>query len=1044
MPLQNWLLTACVTDKTDKTAYKILNLQLMPVCKYLLILTVLLSCFCNSQLIAQHFPVLNFKTISEKNGLSSNEVNSIAQDNNGMMWIGTSNGLNRFDGSKIKCFFANTVDSGTLYSNLVTQLVNHKTGDMLVLGPNSLQQLQPGKEVFASINLNLTRPFVFKKADETIVRDDVKGLFRFSDAGLKRLQEPFRPFRQWGVTFKTYLSLCTDRAGNYWGSIANRVFKLDPVSKKSLVEFTLGQDMNIQDMYFDNKGRCWIATWGKGIFLLDLLTGSTRQFPLSVKDIVAFNFNSWTFNGKKYIIVCSDAHYSLILIDEETLAYKSYLSESNTTLVLRSFVDRDNNLWLATNNGAKVVSAAPPLYEIIPIIYKNKNNLPENENSGVYAIKEVSNGFWISKRYNGGIYQYDKNWQLKNFRKNLINPETDRYRKISATTEAFDFMPLHNKVYISTESGLVVMDTASGKTTLLYPDDDSLHPRLRNFSVKNDSLWWIRSFRKGIYLFNNQQNRFKKLYSLRSTAGDYLNANYVLQTAKKQVYASSFEGLFRLNEIKDDFEKLNPGNLPSPVITGMAEDKNGLLWLCTQNGLAAYNPSTGKLSRTFPEYAEMGSCTRVAIDPFNNVWFNCQQGYWCWVQQQQRMIKFGYNMGLPDNRAEAGFAAGNNEIVYGGAMDALVKFFPANIIQYSVKARSIITDILADGKRLTAMALNDSTEQVDIAAGSHAVNISFSVTEYSTPDQYRLFYRLDEEKNWILAHNGIIGFNNLAHGNYSIELKGQNPLTGNYSSPYFLNISVLPKWYETWAFKISLLALAAGLIYFFYRMRINAIRKNSLVKQRITETEMQALRAQMNPHFIFNSLNSIENFIMQNEKRLASDYLNKFSRLIRGILDSSKNEMVPFEKDMEVLKLYVELEQLRFNNKFTYSTSIDEELLNKNVRVPTLLLQPYVENAIIHGFSRIKKTGLQLEITAAVKENYIHYTVEDNGAGRAKAAAYNEENRPDHKSVGLQITEERLRHINGNGSSDPVHFTDLYDAEGKPAGTRVEIKLKIT
>ncbi len=236
---------------------------------------------------------------------------------------------------------------------------------------------------------------------------------------------------------------------------------------------------------------------------------------------------------------------------------------------------------------------------------------------------------------------------------------------------------------------------------------------------------------------------------------------------------------------------------------------------------------------------------------------------------------------------------------------------------------------------------------------------------------------------------------------------------------------------------VGMLLLLAG-IWYYQRQQRNKVK----IQKIKAELENQVLRLQMNPHFIFNSLNSIENFIMQNEKRLASDYLNKFARLIRMILDSSRNEVVPVTKDMEALQLYIDLEQLRFNNRFSYKTIVDPALINGDYRVPSLLIQPYVENAIVHGLAHSEEKGLTLTVIATLEDEKIKYTVQDNGIGRNKAAAYNQHNKPYHKSVGLKITEERInifnKHPEGNGF---VHFTDLTDAQNQPVGTKVEIML---
>ena len=206
---------------------------------------------------------------------------------------------------------------------------------------------------------------------------------------------------------------------------------------------------------------------------------------------------------------------------------------------------------------------------------------------------------------------------------------------------------------------------------------------------------------------------------------------------------------------------------------------------------------------------------------------------------------------------------------------------------------------------------------------------------------------------------------------------------------------------------------------------------------------MQALRAQMNPHFIFNSLTSIESFIMTNERRLASDYLGKFARLIRMILNSSRNELVLLSKDMEALRLYVDLEQLRFDNKFSYRTEIDPLLLDGDYHVPPLLIQPYVENAIIHGIRYSDRKDLFVCVKVYVEDDHIHFTIRDNGIGRRRAGELNRLNRPNNKSIGLSITEDRI-HIfsQQQRSSGSVRITDLPEIEGQAAGTQVDVIIK--
>lgn len=237
----------------------------------------------------------------------------------------------------------------------------------------------------------------------------------------------------------------------------------------------------------------------------------------------------------------------------------------------------------------------------------------------------------------------------------------------------------------------------------------------------------------------------------------------------------------------------------------------------------------------------------------------------------------------------------------------------------------------------------------------------------------------------------------------------------------------------------SIFLLAATSIFFYQRNR-----RQKMQAQKIkAELQMQVLRSQMNPHFIFNSLNGIEYFILQNDKRHASVYLNKFASLIRIILINSRKDVVAFADDLQSIKLYIDLELLRFNHNFCYVTDIDQALLDNDYRVPPLLIQPFVENAIIHGFAYSDKKNLQLKISAIHRSEYIMYTIEDNGVGRRESAVYNALNKPNHTSLGLQITQQRISIFNEQHHAESsVNIEDLYDGKQQPAGTRVTVKIK--
>jgi tetratricopeptide (TPR) repeat protein len=213
------------------------------------------------------------------------------------------------------------------------------------------------------------------------------------------------------------------------------------------------------------------------------------------------------------------------------------------------------------------------------------------------------------------------------------------------------------------------------------------------------------------------------------------------------------------------------------------------------------------------------------------------------------------------------------------------------------------------------------------------------------------------------------------------------------------------------------------------------------LQQQATELEMQALRAQMNPHFIFNCLSSINRFILKNESETASDYLTKFSRLIRMVLNNSKNTLIILEDELEMLRLYLDLERLRFKNSFDYSISFHNHFDISSIFIPPLLLQPFAENAIWHGLMQKEGQGM-LEIAFELENNVLNCYITDNGVGRKKAEALKSRSAEKQKSMGMQITAGRLALLNKDTEQTTFSVEDLVDTEGHAAGTRVTLKIR--
>jgi hypothetical protein len=224
-------------------------------------------------------------------------------------------------------------------------------------------------------------------------------------------------------------------------------------------------------------------------------------------------------------------------------------------------------------------------------------------------------------------------------------------------------------------------------------------------------------------------------------------------------------------------------------------------------------------------------------------------------------------------------------------------------------------------------------------------------------------------------------------------------------------------------------------------------QKHTELQHRATELEMQALRAQMNPHFIFNCLSSINRFILKNETEAASDYLTRFSRLIRMVLINSQKPTIPLEDEMEMLGLYLDMERLRFKNSFDFKITYNNITQADSIFLPPLLLQPFCENAIWHGLMHLnniqgEKRRAELNISISMEEGSLKCVISDNGIGRKKAAEIKSKSAEKEKSLGLKITTDRLALLNKNQHIDTFYeMHDLYDEEGNAAGTKVIIRI---
>ena len=295
--------------------------------------------------------------------------------------------------------------------------------------------------------------------------------------------------------------------------------------------------------------------------------------------------------------------------------------------------------------------------------------------------------------------------------------------------------------------------------------------------------------------------------------------------------------------------------------------------------------------------------------------------------------------------------------------------------------------------------------------------------------------------DWQAAGNkGIATFNSLAPGDYEFLYYGVSAL-GAYSKPKSIRIHVSAPVWERPAYQLAAISLIAFTTFVIVKKRIRNIRKEADLHQRIAETEMMALRAQINPHFIFNALNSIKGTILGGDEYEAAKYLDKFSKLIRMVLEYSRQRQITLAQEVEYLQLYLEIESFRFEG-LEYEINCDKSLNLHDVQLPAMLIQPFIENAIKHGLQH-KQGRKELKVNIRLRsQSELEVAVYDNGIGRKRSAEINSFRNDKPASHGMEITGSRLKILNLK-SENNINFTDHSDENGNATGTTVRILINL-
>jgi len=437
-------------------------------------------------------------------------------------------------------------------------------------------------------------------------------------------------------------------------------------------------------------------------------------------------------------------------------------------------------------------------------------------------------------------------------------------------------------------------------------------------------------------------------------------------------------------------------------------------------------------------------CYAVQKDDNGFYWVSTNLGL-CKVDAQYRIIQ-RYNTGNGLSFLEYNTACtlkDDNGSLHFGGVGGITNFNPSQLKQNDFSPLPLITAINVNNQPWPLGTNPNLVSELDFNHTQNFLTIGFAVNNFSNEANNLFSYRLKGlDDNWSPASvSNTASFTSLPPGNYTFELRSANS-DGKWSNGLkTIAISIHPAWWQTWLFRILAIILLVGIAIFFIRRRIKTIQHEATLRQQLAEVEIKGLHAQMNPHFIFNCLNSIKEMIWEDEKQNASRYLSKFAQLIRTSLEQSRQTFVTVRQCIEHLRQYLEMEKLRFED-FSYHIDVDEHLNIDEAQIAPMLVQPLVENAIWHGL-RGKEKDRRLFVRFFKSGDQVVCEIEDNGVGIRHTMGNKQGILATHNSLGIANVKERLTLLNEKYHMEcSLKITDKSDLPAKnDSGTLAVLQL---
>ncbi|WP_421800237.1 histidine kinase [Haliscomenobacter sp.] len=1029
---------------------------------------------CSSLVAQKDFHFENFNT---RNGLSHNEVRAILRDKRGFLWIGTANGLNRFDGHEFKVYLPNVKVKNALQGASITGLGEDLQGRIWVTNNKGIDIYNPLSDDFSPLPLDDETAVDHSFRMGCYVNFDHEGravitsghhkiLIVEPDGKQRVIITPDVPVEDRPIMFraqkgnKVYISTPKSR-NELWLSSDLGLFSLR-LKDDHFTHYPLkGCTWNFGPgaiFYQKEKERVWMTAFGSGFYYFDVKTGKWGQLPpkeVPIQDYISAGQSMARF-GSDYLFLNTPGLYNLktgSFFVAKHIPDDPYSFPTGTALC--AYTDRDGILWMGTTAG--LVKLDPRL-QGFKHAFLEAHPVYDYDNSVFDVFFEPKNQkYYASSFYCGGVYAYDP------VKKTSEDITTKLPKRLGGTCKIL--RDSKGKTWITANGTLYEADFVNRRFTPARsappPKGVWLEPVVPDMEEDADGNIWLAKWGVGMLFYDRKENLLSHLEG--EHYPDKPNKAYMLcaDRAKQHIWLCTMgDGLWdydiKTRKAKQILELKNKDGTPFSVQdgTGIESDFEGKIWVSTRQGLAAINPQGKPVILTEVNGLANSQIEGLGKDKQGRLWLATASGISMVDPRTLEVRNFDERHGLKMDATLDAFSLLPNGVVCSGTKRGFIYFHPDSVLRKIPTLSPIITDFKLEGRTWKeAGQIGNWQEKIVLKPNQNIFSIAFAAPSYTLPENTYFSYYLENlDKTWSEpVQNKVATFSNLPPGKYKFCLKARN--SDGIWSKHITTLDIVikpPFWRTPWFIALINLAIG-GLIYAAYRLRTWQIRKEERMKaefnKRLAEVEMAALRSQMNPHFLFNCLNSINRFIQRNEPDAASAYLTKFSRLIRLVLDNSRSNLVTLRDELEALRLYMELESMRFVNRFTYHVQVSPAIDPTCLEIPPMIIQPYVENAIWHGLMHKEaKPGEECHLAVRVfqEDNALVVEVEDNGVGRAAARAFKSKSATAQKSHGMEVTAERIQMINQIYQTEAsILIEDLVTPEGKAAGTKVRLTLPL-